>query len=468
MEKTEGEVLKEKLFNNRKNGWEDLSEDERKEVFKFADEYMFYLNQSKTEKEIVATSKDILLKNNFKDLKEVDSLKPGDKVFWVNRGRAIYMAVIGSEKMEKGLNIVAAHGDSPRLDLKQNPLYEDNEFGLLKTHYYGGIKKYQWTTVPLSMHGVIAKPNGERITVSIGEAEGDPVFYITDLPPHLSRAQDTRKLSEGIEGEELNIVAGSIPYDDKKISEKVKLNILKILNEKYGIKEIDFTSSEIEFVPAFKAKSVGFDESLIGAYGQDDKVCCYTSLRAILEVNNPAKTAICVLTDKEEIGFVGVTGMESHSFERFIVELLEKNGESYPNNLEKTFANSRVISADVDGGYDPTFPSAFENYNASRLGYGVCICKYTGARGKSSASEAPAEFVADLRRIYDENNVKYVSSELGRVDKGGGGTIALTFANRGMEVVDCGVPVLSMHSPYELTSKVDVYNAFKAYRGFLK
>ena len=468
MEKTEGEVLKEKLFNNRKNGWEDLSEDERKEVFKFADEYMFYLNQSKTEKEIVATSKDILLKNNFKDLKEVDSLKPGDKVFWVNRGRAIYMAVIGSEKMEKGLNIVAAHGDSPRLDLKQNPLYEDNEFGLLKTHYYGGIKKYQWTTVPLSMHGVIAKPNGERITVSIGEAEGDPVFYITDLPPHLSRAQDTRKLSEGIEGEELNIVAGSIPYDDKKISEKVKLNILKILNEKYGIKEIDFTSSEIEFVPAFKAKSVGFDESLIGAYGQDDKVCCYTSLRAILEVSNPAKTAVCVLTDKEEIGFVGVTGMESHSFERFIVELLEKNGESYPNNLEKTFSNSRVISADVDGGYDPTFPSVFENYNASRLGYGVCICKYTGARGKSSASEAPAEFVADLRRIYDENNVKYVSSELGRVDKGGGGTIALTFANRGMEVVDCGVPVLSMHSPYELTSKVDVYNAFKAYRGFLK
>ena len=468
MEKTEGEVLKEKLFNNRKNGWEDLNEEERKEVFKFADEYMFYLNQAKTEKEIVNTSKDILLKNNFKDLKEVDSLKPGDKVFWVNRGRALYMAVIGNEKMENGLNIVAAHGDSPRIDLKQNPLYEDNEFGLLKTHYYGGIRKYQWTTVPLSMHGVIAKPNGERINVSIGESEGDPVFYITDLPPHLSRAQDTRKLSEGVEGEELNIVAGSIPYDDKKISEKVKLNILRILNEKYGIKEIDFTSSEIEFVPAFKAKSVGFDESLIGAYGQDDKVCCYASLRAMLEVSNPAKTAICVLTDKEEIGFVGVTGMESRSFERFIVELLEKNGESYPNNIEKTFSNSRVISADVDAGYDPTFSSAFENYNAARLGYGVCICKYTGARGKSSASEAPAEFVADLRRIYDENNVKYVSSELGRVDKGGGGTIALTFANRGMEVVDCGIPVISMHSPYELTSKVDVYNAFKAYRGFLK
>ena len=468
MEKKEGEVLKEKLFNNRKNGWEGLSEEEKREVFKFADEYMFYLNQSKTEKEIVATSKEILLKNNFKDLKEVESLKPGDKVFWVNRGRALYAAVIGNEKMENGLNIVAAHGDSPRIDLKQNPLYEDNEFGLLKTHYYGGIKKYQWTTVPLSMHGVIAKTNGERVNISIGETEGDPVFYITDLPPHLSRAQDTRKLSEGIEGEELNIVAGSIPFEDKKISEKVKLNILRILNEKYGIKEIDFTSSELEFVPAFKAKSVGFDESLIGAYGQDDKVCCYTSLRALLEVGTPAKTAVCIMTDKEEIGFVGVTGMESHSFERFIVELLEKNGENYPNNIEKTFSNSRVISADVDGGFDPTFPSAYENYNASRLGYGVCICKYGGARGKSSSSEAPAEFVADIRRIFEENNVKYMSAELGRVDKGGGGTIALTFANRGMEVVDCGVPVLSMHSPYELTSKIDVYNAFKAYRGFLK
>lgn len=468
MEKTEGEVLKEKLFNNRKNGWEGLSEEEKREVFKFADEYMFYLNQSKTEKEIVATSKEILLKNNFKDLKEVESLKPGDKVFWVNRGRALYAAVIGNEKMENGLNIVAAHGDSPRIDLKQNPLYEDNEFGLLKTHYYGGIKKYQWTTVPLSMHGVIAKTNGERVNISIGETEGDPVFYITDLPPHLSRAQDTRKLSEGIEGEELNIVAGSIPFEDKKISEKVKLNILRILNEKYGIKEIDFTSSELEFVPAFKAKSVGFDESLIGAYGQDDKVCCYTSLRALLEVGTPAKTAVCIMTDKEEIGFVGVTGMESHSFERFVVELLEKNGENYPNNIEKTFSNSRVISADVDGGFDPTFPSAYENYNASRLGYGVCICKYGGARGKSSSSEAPAEFVADIRRIFEENNVKYMSAELGRVDKGGGGTIALTFANRGMEVVDCGVPVLSMHSPYELTSKIDVYNAFKAYRGFLK
>ena len=467
MEKTEGEMLKEKLFNNKKNGWEKASETEKNNIFKFADEYMFYLNKSKTEKEIVATSKEILLKNGFKDLKEVESLNPGDKVFWVNRNRALYIAVIGTQKMENGFKIVAAHGDSPRIDLKQNPLYEEGEYGLLKTHYYGGIKKYQWTAVPLSMHGTVAKPNGERIDISIGEKEEDPVFYISDLPPHLSKAQDTRKLSEGIEGEELNVIAGSIPFDDERISEKVKLNILKILNEKYEIEEIDFTSSEIEFVPAFKAKSIGFDESLIGAYGQDDKICCYTSLRGILDIQNPAKTAICVLTDKEEIGFVGVTGMESHSFERFIVELLEKNGENGFGALEKAFANSKVISADVDAGYDPTFSIDFEQYNVARLGYGVCICKYTGARGKSSASEAPAEFIAEIRKIFDENNVKYTSSELGRVDKGGGGTIALTFANRGMEVVDCGVPVLSMHSPYELTSKVDVYNAYRAYKSFL-
>lgn len=468
MEKTEGEELKEMLFNEKKNGWEGMNDDEKSAVYKFADEYMYYLNHSKTEKEIVSTTKDILIKNGYRDLKEVESLNPGDKIYWVNRDRSIYFAVIGTEKMENGLKIVAAHGDSPRIDLKQNPLYEEGGFGLLKTHYYGGIKKYQWTTIPLSMHGVIAKTNGERIAVSVGENEAEPVFYITDLLPHLSREQDKRNLANGIEGEELNIVAGSIPFDDKKISEKIKLNILRILNQKYGIKEIDFTSSEIEFVPAFKARSIGFDESLIGAYGQDDKVCCYTTLRAMLEVHNPAKTAIGIMTDKEEIGFTGITGMESHSFERFIVELLEKNGESYPGNIEKVFSNTKAISADVDGAYDPTFAGAFDPRNSSRLGYGVCICKYTGARGKSGASESPAEFVAEIRRIYDENDVRYVSSELGKVDKGGGGTIAVTFANRGMEVIDCGVPVISMHSPYELTSKVDVYNAFKAYRGFLR
>ena len=469
MEKTEGEILKEKLFNIKKTGWSSLSDEENKNVFRFADEYMFYLNQAKTEKEIVHFSKEILMKNGFRDLNEVAKLEAGDKVFWVNRNRSLYIAVIGNEKLENGLRMVGAHGDSPRIDLKQNPLYEENEVALLKTHYYGGIKKYQWATIPLAMHGIVVKTNGERVWVSIGEEETDPVFYITDLPPHLSRGgQDSRKLSEGIEAEELNIVAGTMPYDDEKISEKVKLNILKILNEKYGIKEIDFTSSELEFVPAMKARSIGFDESLIGAYGQDDKICCYSSLRAILEVNNPTKTAICILTDKEEIGFCGVTGMESHGFERFIIELLDKKGENLPGQIEKVFSNSQAISADVDAGFDPTYPSYYDSRNSCRLGHGVCMCKYTGARGKSGASEAPAEFVAEIRRIFDENKVLYCSSELGKVDKGGGGTIAVTFANRGIDTIDIGVPVLSMHAPYELTSKFDVYNAYRAYRAFLQ
>ena len=469
MEKTEGEILKEKLFNIKKTGWSSLSDEENKNVFRFADEYMFYLNQAKTEKEIVHFSKEILMKNGFRDLNEVAKLEAGDKVFWVNRNRSLYIAVIGNEKLENGLRMVGAHGDSPRIDLKQNPLYEENEVALLKTHYYGGIKKYQWATIPLAMHGIVVKTNGERVWVSIGEEETDPVFYITDLPPHLSRGgQDSRKLSEGIEAEELNIVAGTMPYDDEKISEKVKLNILRILNEKYGIKEVDFTSSELEFVPAMKARSIGFDESLIGAYGQDDKICCYSSLRAILEVNNPTKTAICILTDKEEIGFCGVTGMESHGFERFIIELLDKKGENLPGQIERVFSNSQAISADVDAGFDPTYPSYYDSRNSCRLGHGVCMCKYTGARGKSGASEAPAEFVAEIRRIFDENKVLYCSSELGKVDKGGGGTIAVTFANRGIDTIDIGVPVLSMHAPYELTSKFDVYNAYRAYRAFLQ
>lgn len=468
MEKTEGEVLKEKLFNKRENIWNSSNEEEYREIYKFADEYMYYLNQGKTEKEIIHFSKEILLKNDFKELSSMETLNPGDRVFWVNRNRNLFAAVIGKESMEKGLNIVAAHSDSPRIDLKQNPLYEEAGFGLLKTHYYGGIKKYQWATVPLSMHGVIVKSNGEKITVSIGEKEEEPVFYISDLPPHLSAAfQNDRKLVNGIEGEELNILAGSIPFDDKKISEKVKLNILKILNEKYGIKEIDFTSSELEFVPAFKARSVGFDESMIGAYGQDDKVCCYTGLRAILETREPNKTALCILTDKEEIGFIGVTGMESRSFERFIIDMLEKKGEMSAGMVEKVFSNSKVLSADVDAGFDPTFSNAYDSRNASKLGCGMCICKYGGSRGKSGSSEAPAEFVAEVRKVFEDAGVKYLSSELGKVDKAGGGTIAMTFAARGMEVVDCGVPVLSMHSPYELTSKIDVYNAFKGYRAFL-
>ncbi len=468
MESTEGKVLKERLFNQKKNGWENLSNDETAAIFQYAEEYIHYLNCSKTEKEIVQTSKDILMKNGFVDIEEKQELHPGDKVFCVNRNRSLYAAVIGEQPLENGLKIVAAHGDSPRIDLKQNPMYEDTELGMLKTHYYGGIKKYQWTHIPLSLHGTIVKTDGERIDITIGENEEDPIFTISDLLPHLANEQMERKLREGVQGEELNILSGSIPYPDYTVSERVKLNLLNILNQRYGIKEADLISSEIEFVPAFKAKSLGLDSSMIAGYGQDDKVCCYAGLRAILNIGVPAKTAVCVLTDKEEVGFNGVTGMYTNIFETFIAELLNKKGENRPNALDKVFSRSKAISADVDAAYDPNYASAFEKNNTSYLGKGLTIVKYTGARGKSGASEAPAEMVAEIRRIYEEAGVKYQACELGKVDKGGGGTIALTLANRGMDVLDSGVPVMGMHSPYEITSKFDVYQAYKGYEAFLR
>ena len=468
MEDTEGKYLKERLFNIKKNGWLKTNEEDVTAINKYADEYMYFLNKCKTEKEAVEVSKDILIKNGFVDIAEKDELNPGDKIFFVNRERSLYAAVIGEENLETGLRIVAGHIDSPRIDLKQNPLYEDNEFALFKTQYYGGIKKYQWTNVPLSMHGLIVKSNGEKIKVNIGEADEDPVFTITDLLPHLAQAQMERKLREGIQGEELNILVGSIPYKDENITERVKLNVLNILNQKYGITEIDFTSSEIEFVPAFKAKSLGLDYSMVGAYGQDDKVCCYAGLRALLNVEVPKRTAVCVITDKEEVGFNGVTGMYTRIFDAFVIELLEKTGNNKISALDKTFSNTKALSADVDAAYNPNFPSAFEKNNSAFFGRGMSLVKYTGARGKSGASEAPAEFVAEVRRIFDQAGARYQSCELGKVDKGGGGTIALTLANRGMDVLDVGVPVMGMHSPYELTSKFDVYQAYKGYQAFLK
>lgn len=467
MEKISGKELKEKLFDSKANGWEKLSDDELKNIFQFANEYMYYLNTSKTEKEIVYNSKEILLKNGFVDISEKERLEPGDRVFYINRGRCLYAAVIGTEDVEKGLRVVAAHCDSPRIDLKQNPLYEDSELGMMKTHYYGGIKKYQWTNIPLSIHGTVVKSDGEKINISIGEKDEDPIFTISDLLPHLAAEQMDRKLRDGVQGEELNVLAGSIPYDCEDISQKVKLNILKILNDIYGIKEIDLTSSEIELVPAFKAKSLGFDYSMIAGYGQDDKVCCYTSLRGLLDVNNPKKTAVIVMTDKEEIGFEGVTGMYSRIFDTFVMELIEKTGVAKASSLDKTFSNTEAISADVDAAYNPSFSSAFEKNNTSYLGKGMTVVKYTGSRGKSGSSEAPCEFMAEVRGIFEKAGAKYQTCELGKVDKGGGGTIALTLANRGMDVLDVGVPVMGMHSPYEVTSKYDVYQAYKGYGAFL-
>ena len=310
-EKTEGEKLKEELFHSKKNGWEVATEEEKQNIFKFCDEYMYFLDRAKTEREAVEFSTDILVKNGFKNIEELDSLNVGDKVFYINRGKNVYAAVIGKEDLEKGINIVGAHIDSPRLDLKPNPLYEDTGFAYLKTHYYGGIKKYQWTTIPLAIHGVIVKANGEKVKINIGEAESDPIFTITDLLPHLAQDQMEKKLKDGVGGEALNLLIGSIPYNDDKITDKVKLNILNILNQKYGIKEVDFLSSEIELVPAFRARSLGFDSSMVASYGQDDRVCAYTSLRAILDAETPEKTAICILADKEEIGSVGNTGIKN-------------------------------------------------------------------------------------------------------------------------------------------------------------
>lgn len=464
----EAQKLKDELFNQKKVGWEKVSDDEKKDIFQFAEEYMYYLNHSKTEKEIVESSKDILIKNDFKDLETVSELKPGDRVFYINRNRNVFAAVIGEDPITSGLRVIGAHADSPRIDLKQNPLYENDGFAYFKTHYYGGIRKYQWATIPLAMHGLVVKSNGDKIKVTYGEEETEPTLMITDLPPHLSQAQDERKLKEGIAGEELNIMVGSIPYSNEKVSERIKLNILNILNEKYGIKEIDFTSSELEFVPAFKARSMGLDASMVAAYGQDDKVCSYTALRGILNVTNPKKTAVCILTDKEEIGFVGVTGMESRMFETFVAEILDKKGENAPNALVRTLSRSKALSADVDAAQDPNYPDVFDKLNNAKLGLGVCMVKYGGARGKSGSSEAPAEFVAEVRKIFNDNKISYQSSELGKVDKSGGGTIALTLANRGMDVLDCGVPILCMHSPYEICSKYDIYQAYKAYEAFYK
>ena len=378
----------------------------------------------------------------------------------------MYLAIIGEKSIEEGLHIIGSHVDSPRLDLKPNPLYEDTGLAYFKTHYYGGIKKYQWTTIPLSIHGVIVKANGEKIEVNIGEDEEDPIFTITDLLPHLAQEQMEKKLKNGVDGEDLNLLIGSIPYSSSKISEKVKLNILNILNQKYGITEADLTSSEIELVPAFKARSLGFDGSMVAAYGQDDKVCAYTSLHAMMELENVKNTAVCILSDKEEIGSMGNTGMESHMFDFFISEILNKLGVNRPNLLDKVFCFSKMLSSDVDAGFDPIYASVSDKHNAGFLGKGISLNKYTGARGKSGASDANAEYVAWVRNILERNDIKYQIAELGKVDIGGGGTIAYIIANKGADVIDCGVPVLSMHAPYEVTSKYDIYSAYKTYKAF--
>ena len=459
------EDLREKLFDKKENGWKKVNDEEKKKIFEYSKGYMDFLNKAKTEREFVKHARELADKNGFKDIMEFNTLKPGDKVYFVNRNKSMYLAIIGTENIENGLHIIGSHVDSPRLDLKPNPLYEDTEMAYFKTHYYGGIKKYQWTTIPLSIHGTIVKTNGEKIDICIGEDENDPIFTITDLLPHLAQDQMEKKLKNGIEGEDLNLLIGSIPYDEKG-KDQVKLNILNILNQKYGITEADLTSTEIELVPAFKARSLGLDESMVAGYGQDDKVCAYTSLSAMMELENIKNTAICILSDKEEIGSMGNTGMESHMFDFFISEILNKLEVNRPNLLDKVFCFSKMLSSDVDAGFDPIYASVSDKTNAGFLGKGISLNKYTGARGKSGASDANAEYVAWVRNVLEKNDISYQVAELGKVDVGGGGTIAYIIANKGADVIDCGVPVLSMHAPYEVTSKFDIYSAYKTYKAF--
>ena len=462
----ENELYK-RLVYQRKEGFDDISESEKSKIFAYCEEYRRFINKAKTEREFCGDAYKLLEENGFVELSRKESLKSGDKVYAVNRGKGIIAAVIGNRPVTEGINIVGSHIDSPRLDLKPNPLYEDNGLGYFKTHYYGGIKKYQWTTIPLSLRGVIVKPDGAQIKISIGENEGDPIFCITDLLPHLAQEQMQRKLSEGVKGEALNVLIGSIKDSDKDVKERIKFNILKLLNEKYDICEEDLTSAELELVPAFEAKDMGLDRSMIAAYGQDDRVCSYGGLRAILDVKHPEKTAVLILTDKEEVGSMGNTGMKSAVFETVIAKIIEKTENKYNElMLKETFLNSVCLSADVCGAFDPIYPEVNEKNNTAYLNCGIGIMKYTGSRGKGGASDASAELVAKIRNIFNKNEVFWQMAELGKVDCGGGGTIAQYVANLNIDVLDCGVPVLSMHSPYEVCGKLDIYMAYKGYHAF--
>ena len=447
---------------NNLNAWNIYTKDE---IFDYCDNYINFLNKGKTERLCVEYFKAEAEKNGFKNIDDATTLKTGDKIYKINRNKSIALAVIGQKDISDGTNIIASHIDSPRLDLKPNPLYEDSNLALFKTHYYGGIKKYQWVSVPMSLIGVVVLKDGSVIDVNIGENAGDPVLTISDLLIHLASEQMGKKASEVIGGEDLNLIIGSIPDNCEK--DKFKSTVLNILKDKYGFEEDDFSSAELEAVPSFKATCVGLDRSMIGAYGQDDRVCAYTSYTALLNANNPERTSICMLADKEEIGSMGTTGMEAMFFDDFIIELIYKTKGEYNHfMLRNCLSKSYCLSADVAGATDPTFKSVMESSNASYFGGGIALVKYTGARGKSSASDANAEYVAKIRGMLDKNNIPWQICELGKVDAGGGGTVAKFIANKGADTLDCGVPVLSMHSPFELTSKADVYATYNAYKAF--
>ena len=434
---------------------------------KYCEGYKAFLNAGKTERECVKAAVKMLKKAGYRPYDRKASYEAGDKVYYVNRDKALIATTFGRKPLSEGVRINGAHIDSPRLDLKPNPLFEKNEIAYLKPHYYGGIRKYQWSAVPLAMHGVVVKADGEAVTVSIGEEPGDPQFCITDLLPHLSAEQNGRKLGEGIKGEELNIVVGSIPFigeEDEKIKAPVKLMAMKLLHEKYGITEKDFTRAEIEMVPAYKAVDIGLDRSLVGAYGQDDRVCAYTALMAEMETKAPAHTTFTVLADKEEVGSSGNTGLDSD----FLLHMIEDLAEVMGAHCNTVLRHSICLSSDVNAAYDPTFAFVYEERNACHINKGCVLTKYTGARGKSGTNDASAETMAEVIRIMDENGVYWQTGELGAVDVGGGGTIAKFAASMEMDVVDLGVPILSMHAPFELASKLDVYNTYRAFHAFYR
>ena len=448
--------LKDKLFYEQKNGYDCIDTDERILCEEYNRGYMDYLNVARTEREAVKEAIRMAEAAGFVPMTEdMGAIQPGQKVYYNNRDKALILAVGGKQPMTAGCVIAAAHVDAPRLDLKQLPLYESDELAYFRTHYYGGIKKYQWTAIPLELHGTVALKDGTTVDVTIGREKDDPLFVITDLLPHLGKDQSAKRLGEAIEGEKLCLLIGSIPYADEG-KDRVKLAILSLLNDRYGITEADFISAELEAVPAFEVREIGLDRSLIGAYGQDDRVCAYAELAAILELGTPERTAVCILADKEEIGSEGVTGMISHAFEHTIGRLC---GD--PALVEECFSKSFCISADVTAAFDPLYPEVSEKQNAAKINYGVGFCKFTGSRGKSGASDASAEVVAKLRRICDDAGVIWQMCELGKVDQGGGGTVAMFMAARNIDTIDAGVPVLSMHAPYETTAKFDCYMTYK-------
>lgn len=458
----------------RKNAWLSYGESDEKEMEKLAKDYRAFLDAGKTERECVTELVREAEANGYVSLEAKqaagEKIQPGDKVYAVGMKKIMALFHVGQEPLEKGMNILGAHIDSPRLDVKQNPLYEDTDLAYLDTHYYGGVKKYQWVALPLAIHGVIAKKDGSVVNVTIGEDENDPVVYITDLLIHLADKQLQKKAAEVIEGENLDILIGSRPLSestDEKKKEAVKSNVLRILKEKYDVEEEDFLSAELEIVPAGKARDCGLDRSMVAAYGQDDRVCAYTSFVAMMEMDAPKRTSCCLLTDKEEIGSVGATGMQSRFFENTVAELLDGMGCYSDLALRRTLRNSSMLSSDVSAGYDPAYGECFEKKNAAYLGRGIVLNKFTGARGKSGSNDANAEYVAEVRRIFDDHQVAFQTAELGKVDVGGGGTIAYIAALYGMNVIDSGVAVLSMHAPWEVTSKADIYEAKKAYKAFL-